>query len=346
MASASKSRRRRHAGRKGAALAPMSTDDIFAMNEFVFQEMEMQAALYQADPLLIRSHIQELRDVHIEKSKNLDAILAALQASAADKIEGLKKTFHDKWRAAPNSQDRQLAEMEINCHITQIHATTNLTMMNMSQSVQKKQLDNALTTMTRLLESAFLFNDQTQKRLDAGKKEMDDLVHRHKTAIEASRVRCDILEERIAAIELEHKVGGTALSKHASTAKKLPGRQHRPSARMRARSRNTSPAVGIVTAALSRGGSRATSIGSCASKTSVHDQITAAQDTAYARATSAGRYWDDMWVPPRSAPMPKLAPATIPVPVLPVYFTPGAFAGVAHVTCTEDTWEIRTAGSE
>jgi hypothetical protein len=316
------------------------------MNEFVFQEMEMQAAEYQADPLLIRSHIQDLRDVHNEKSKNLDAVLAALQSSAAAKIECLKKHFQDKWRAAPNSHDRQLAEMEINCHITQIHATTNLTMMNMSQSVQKKQLDNALATMTRFLESAFLFNDQTQKRLDAGKKEMDDLVHRHKTAIEASRVRCDILEERIAAIELEHKVGGTALPTHASTVNQWSDRQRRPSRRMCDRSRATSPSVGIVTTALSRAGSRATSVDTSASKTSVHDQITAAQSTAYARATSAGRYKDGMLVPRRSAPMPRSAPATFPVPVLPVYFTPATCAGVANVTSADEAWEIRTAGSE
>lgn len=327
-----------------------STDDIFAMNEFVHMEMEQQAEEYRADPLLIRKHIQELRDMHIDKSMKLDKMLAALHASAADKVESMKQAFYEKWAKGANSHDRQLAEMELNCHITQLHAMTNLTVMNMSQSVQKKQLDNALSTMTRFLESAFLFNDQTQKRLDAGKKEMDELVSRHKNAIESSRLRCNILEDRIAAVELQQKLGGSALQKHACADMPWTNRRHRSFTRKIASSRDASPVPQPYVAARPRGVSRDTSVSSCTSTRSVHDQILAAQGTAFARATSAGRYHTPMFVPPPSVmiatPMPQCVPAQIPVPLLPVYFAAPPYVSAAPVHVTEDAFDVRTDGSE
>ena len=350
MPNASQNARRRRRGKLNPISADSSTDDIFAMNEFVHMEMEQQAEEYRADPLLIRQHIQELRDMHIDKSMKLDSMLAALHASATEKVAVMKQTFYDKWTKGPNSHDRQLAEMELNCHITQLHAMTNLTVMNMSQSVQKQQLDNALTTMTRFLESAFLFNDQTQKRLDAGKKEMDELVSRHKSAIESSRLRCNILEDRISAIELQQKVGGSILQNQACPDMPFTSRRHRSFTRKSKSSRDASPAPQPCVAARPRGASRNTSVSSCASARSVHDQITAAQDTAFARAASAGRYRTPMFLPPPSvmiaSPMPQCVPAPIPVPLLPVYFSTPPYVSAAPMHMTEDAFDVRTDGSE
>ena len=109
MATASHTNRRRRRGKKNPTSTDTSTDDIFAMNEFVHMEMEQQAEEYRADPLLIRKHIQELRDMHIDKSMKLDKMLAALHASAADKVEVMKQAFYEKWTKGANSHDRQLS---------------------------------------------------------------------------------------------------------------------------------------------------------------------------------------------------------------------------------------------
>jgi hypothetical protein len=136
----------------------------------------------------------------------LEDMIKALGTCAKEKIDNMKKKFKQDCKSL-DADSRQAKEVLLNAEMSQIVAAATQERIGKEMALQKRQQEEFRTHMVLVVEAAFFSNKCSQTKVANAHLEMQELLTKHKEAMEAMKLAVNILQERVQHLELKEAKG-------------------------------------------------------------------------------------------------------------------------------------------
>ena len=195
--------------RLGSRAAHEDDSSSAVCDEFHSLDVAACANRYANDSEKIGKDVQRMERDWKDQDMVLEHMNNSLGACAKEKIDKLKQKFKQDCKSM-DADTRQAKEVLLNAEMSQIVAAATQDRIGKEMALQKRQQEEFRTHMVLVVEAAFFSNKCSQTKVANAHLETQELLTKHKEAMEAMKLAVKILQERVQHLELKEAKGASS----------------------------------------------------------------------------------------------------------------------------------------